>query len=200
MGSKNLKAIAARGSGSLKVARPKEYVAYLEQLFNEIYQAPNYPSYSQLGTPSLIRIKHQRGEMGIRNKQENEWAADKVEAIAADTFVNTLAVKSKACFSCPIHCAHGFVVKQGPYRGTYGEGMEWAVIGPFGNELDNPRLDSIGRCHELISQYGLDSISTGLMIAFAMELFQRGILTAEDTGGLNLTWGTMSLLWNWFIR
>ena len=189
MGSKNLKAVAARGSQSVKVAKPKEYITYLEQLFREIYHAPNYPIWSEYGTTTLVMLKHQRGEMGVRNKQDNEWPDDKAKAIGGDSFLNTLAVKSKACFACPIHCAHGFVVKDGPYRGTYGEGMEWAVIGPFGNELDNPRLDAIGKCHELISQYGLDSISTGLMIAFAMELFQRGIFTKEDTKGMTLTWG-----------
>src|SRR3972149_4315668 len=124
---------------------------YQRELFGEIYGAPNFPVYSHYGTTTLVRMKRQRGEMGIRKQQEKEGPAERVDAISGDAFMDTLAVKSKACFACPIHCAHGFVVREGPYQGTYGEGVEWGVIGPFGNELDNPRLDAIGKCHELIS-------------------------------------------------
>ena len=194
MGSKNLKAIAVRGSQSVKIARPKEYLAYLEQLYGEIYQAAIYPSWSTYGTTTLIAPKHQRGEMGVRNKQETYWTDEKVEEISGDTFVSRFVVKSKACFSCPVHCAHGFVIKEGPYAGTYAEGMEWGTIGCFGNQLDNPRLDAIGKAHELASRYGLDTMSTGLMIAFAMELFQRQILTKEDTDGVALNWGDHALI------
>lgn len=194
MGSKNLKAIVVRGSKSIKVAKPKEYLEYLNELFTKIYQAAIYPIWSKFGTTTLVEPKQQLGEISVRNKQETYWMDEKVEEICGETFLSKFVVKSKACFSCPVHCSHGFVIKEGPYAGTYAEGMEWGVIGPFGNELDNPRLDAIGKAHELASQYGLDTISTGLMIAFAMELFQRGILTKEDTGGIDLNWGDHELI------
>jgi len=194
MGSKNLKAVVVRGSKSLKVARPKAYLAYIEALYSKMYQASIYPSWSKYGTTTLIAPKHQRGEMGIRNKQDTFWPDEKAREIFGETFVKKYVVKSKACFSCPLHCAHGFVIKDGPYAGTYAEGMEWGTIGCFGNQLDNPRLDAIGKAHELASQYGLDTMSTGLMIAFAMELFQRQILTKEDTDGLELNWGDHAMI------
>lgn len=194
MGSKNLKGIAVRGSGSLKVANMKEYLAHVKTLYEEIYASAVYPRWSKYGTTTLIEPKHQRGEMGIRNKQDTHWPAEKAREIFGDTFVDKMVVKSKACFGCPMHCAHGFVVQEGPYAGTFAEGMEWGTIGCFGNQLDNPRLDAIGKCHELASQYGLDTMSTGLMIAFAMELFQRGILTKEDTNGIELNWGDHELI------
>ena len=194
MGSKNLKGIVVRGTGSLKVANMKEYLAHVKNLYKEIYASAVYPRWSKYGTTTLIEPKHQRGEMGIRNKQDTHWPAEKAREIFGDTFVDTMVVKSKACFGCPMHCAHGFVVQEGPYAGTFAEGMEWGTIGCFGNQLDNPRLDSIGKCHELASQYGLDTMSTGLMIAFAMELFQRGILTKEDTNGIELNWGDHELI------
>lgn len=194
MGSKNLKGIVVRGSGSIKVANMKEYLAHVKNLYKEIYASAVYPRWSKYGTTTLIEPKHQRGEMGIRNKQDTHWPEEKARKIFGDTFVDEMVVKSKACFGCPMHCAHGFVVKEGPYAGTFAEGMEWGTIGCFGNQLDNPRLDSIGKCHELASQYGLDTMSTGLMIAFAMELFQRGILTKEDTNGVELNWGDHELI------
>jgi aldehyde:ferredoxin oxidoreductase len=189
MGSKNLKAIAARGTKPVHVAHPAEYLAYVAELYEQIYGAAIYPNWSKYGTTTLIAPKHQRGEMGIRNKQETDWPLEKAQAIFGETFVETMVVKAKACFGCPIHCAHGYVIRDGPYAGTFAEGMEWGTIGCFGNQLDNARLDSIGKCHELASQYGLDTMSTGLMIAFAMELYQRGLLTQEQTGGVALEWG-----------
>lgn len=194
MGSKNIKAIVVRGSKSIKVAKPKEYLEYLEELFGKIYQAAIYPLWSKYGTTTLIAPKHQRGEMSVRNKQKTQWTDEKAKEIFGETFLNRYVVKSKACFSCPVHCAHGFVIREGPYAGTFAEGMEWGTIGSFGNQLDNPRLDAIGKAHELASQYGLDTMSTGLIIAFAMELFQRGILTKEDTGGIELNWGDHALI------
>ena len=194
MGSKNLKGMAVRGTGSLEVPNLQEYLQYVRELYDQIYQGPTYTNWSKYGTTTLIEPKHQRGEMGIRNTQETHWPAEKAKEIFGKTFVDRLVTKSKACFSCPIHCSHGYVIKDGPYSGTYSEGMEWGTIGCFGNQLDNPRLDSIGKAHELCSQYGLDTMSTGLMIAFAMELFQRGILTTKDTGGLELNWGDHALI------
>ena len=194
MGSKNLKAIVVRGSKSIKVAKPKEYLEYIKELFDKIYKAAIYPVWSRYGTTALIAPKQQRGEMSVRNQQEAGWSDEKAKAIYGETFLNRFVVKSKACFSCPVHCAHGFVIKEGPYANTYAEGMEWGTIGCFGNQLDNPRLDAIGKAHELASQYGMDTMSTGLMIAFAMELFQRQILTKEDTGGIELHWGDHELI------
>jgi len=194
MGSKNLKAIVVRGSKSIKVAKPKEYLEYVRGLFTQIYQAAIYPIWSKYGTTTLIAPKQQRGEMSVRNQQEAGWVEEKAKEIYGDTFINRFVVKSKACFSCPIHCSHGFVIKDGPYAGTYAEGMEWGSIGCFANQLDNPRLDSIGKAHELASQYGMDTMSTGLMIAFAMELFQQRILTKEDIGGVELKWGDHALI------
>jgi aldehyde:ferredoxin oxidoreductase len=189
MGSKNLKAVAVRGSQSIKVGNIEEYLSYIKKLYHEIYSSAVYPRWSKYGTTTLIAPKHERGEMGIRNKQDTHWTDEKARAIFGETFVDDIVVKTKACFGCPMHCAHGFVIPEGDYAGTFAEGMEWGTIGCFGNQLDNSRLDSIGKCHELASQYGLDTLSTGLMIAFAMELFQRGILTEQDTGGIPLTWG-----------
>jgi aldehyde:ferredoxin oxidoreductase len=194
MGSKNLKAIVVRGNKSIKVAKPKEYLEYVRDLFTQIYQAAIYPIWSKYGTTTLIAPKQQRGEMSVRNQQEAGWVEEKAKEIYGDTFINRFVVKSKACFSCPVHCAHGFVIKEGPYASTFAEGMEWGTIGCFGDQLDNPRLDAIGKAHELSSQYGMDTMSTGLMIAFAMELFQRKILTEEDTGGIELNWGDYKLI------
>jgi len=189
MGSKNLKAIVARGSRPVRIARHQEYLTVLDELFRAIFKTAVYPVWSKYGTSVLIGPKQMRGEIGVRNNQETYWTDEKVSELSSEAFVDRHVVKSKACFSCPMHCSHGFVIKDGPYAGTYAEGMEWSTIGCFGGHLDNPRLDAIGKCHQLCSQYGLDTMSTGLMIAFAMELYQRKILTREDTGGIALEWG-----------
>ena len=194
MGSKNLKAVAVRGSKSIRVAKPEEYLRYVEELFHKIYNCPVYPPWSTLGTTLLATLKHQRGEMALRNFQGDYWTDEKAEQIRGETFVERYAVKSKACYGCPIHCGHGYVVNEGPYAGTYASGLEWGTIGTSGPNYDNPRLDSICKVHELASEYGMDTVSAGNIICFATELYERGIIDQKDTGGIVLKWGDHKLL------
>jgi aldehyde:ferredoxin oxidoreductase len=93
-----------------------------------------------------------------------------------------------ACFACPVHCRHRFSIKEGPSKGISGEGPEYASIGSLGTKLGNLDLENIIRAVELCNKYGLDTISTGSYIAWAMELYQQGIIERAQTE-LPLEWG-----------
>jgi len=98
--------------------------------------------------------------------------------------------KNKACFSCPAGCDHLWVISEGPYAGTYGEGFELSGAGDFGPRIGNSDLGLACRCATLCDEYSIDYFEVSSAIAFAMECFQRGILTEKDTGGLKLEWGS----------
>jgi len=93
-----------------------------------------------------------------------------------------------SCFGCPVHCRHRFQLDKGKYRGTRGEGPEYASIGSLGTKLGNLDLQNIIYATHLCNLYGLDTISTGSYIAWAMELYQRGIINKKTTG-MDLKWG-----------
>ncbi len=93
-----------------------------------------------------------------------------------------------ACFSCPVHCRHRFVIEKGQYQGTRGEGPEYGSLGSLGSKLGNLDLENSMYAIELCNRYGLDTISTGSYIAWAMELYQRGIIDQKLTKR-PLVWG-----------
>ncbi|MGB2783567.1 MAG: aldehyde ferredoxin oxidoreductase C-terminal domain-containing protein, partial [Atribacterota bacterium] len=97
--------------------------------------------------------------------------------------------KLKACFSCPVHCSRYYKVKSGPFAGTQGEGPEYETLVSFGSRCDNSNLESILYINNLCNQYGLDTISTGGVISFAMECYEKGLIKKENANDLDLSWG-----------
>lgn len=185
MGSKNLKAVAVRGSKSVKVARPEELEKTVEQAIQALYNDPSSIAYSLYGTPSLVEAHHWAGRLPTRNYQATEfdgWADINAEAL------EKYWVKSMACFCCPLHCRHYYIVDSGPYECS-GEGPEYVTLGGFGSKCGNRNLESILYANTSCDQLGLDHQNTASTIAWVMECWQRGILTKQDTDGLVAEWG-----------
>jgi aldehyde:ferredoxin oxidoreductase len=138
------------------------------------------------GTPLLFGPANAVGFLSVRNNQFTSVAEQgyQLEAEALEPFSNGMV----ACHACPVHCRHRFKIDEGPYKGTRGEGPEYASIGSLGTKLGNLDLENILSAVERCNRYGLDTISTGSYIAWAMELYQRGILDREKTG-IPLEWG-----------
>jgi aldehyde:ferredoxin oxidoreductase len=104
-------------------------------------------------------------------------------------YLKDFYTSKKACFSCEIACRHTYSVKEGKYSGITGEGPEYGIMANFGPMLGITRLEPILAANNLINKYGIDSSSLGNLVAWSMELYDRGIITKEDTGGLDLSWG-----------
>ena len=127
--------------------------------------------------------------MGFLSVRNNQFTAigDQgyhLEAGALESYTTGML----SCFGCPAHCRHRFSVEDGKYKGIKGEGPEYASIGSFGTKLGNLDLENIIYATELCNRYGLDTISTGSYISWAMELYQRGIIDKKRTG-IPLDWG-----------
>ena len=93
------------------------------------------------------------------------------------------------CYACQVHCRAKYKIPEGPLAGTYDEGPEYTSQGAFGGETDTPRALTVLTGNHLVNKYGMDNLETGSMIAWAMELFEKGILTTKETDGLDLSWG-----------
>lgn len=194
MGSKNLKAIACRGKKQVPMADPKkirEVAMWVRDTMDE-----NHYNFHHYGTGAAMVGKHLEGHLPVRNWQLGTM--DTVELIDAKTLKAEFGEKMDGCYACSVRCKKRARVDATLTGGVaveprYG-GAEYETLGAVGTNLGVDNLAMLCRANQELNWYGLDSVSTGATIAWAMECYQRGILTTEDTGGLALEWGDGALL------
>jgi len=185
MGSKNLKAVAARGDLAIPIARRDEYLKVCLDAQKEVLVNPFTPGLSRHGTPQLSVPMSEVGRFPTKNFQMGHF--EFVEDISAERIEKYHFVRRISCFACPIGCHHIVEVKEGKHKGV-ALVFEYETVNALGARVWNRDLPSIIRADHLCDDYGLDTISTGASIAFAMELNEKGILTRHDTD-LDLAWG-----------
>ncbi len=186
MGSKNLKAIAVRGTLGITLSDPKNYLKYYLAQQKKLMGTKWVQALGKYGTPLLFQYSNAMGFLSVRN---NQWTTvgDQGYALEAEA-LEPYATGMLSCFGCPAHCRHRFSITEGRYQGLRGEGPEYASLGSLGPKLGNLDLENIIAAVELCNRYGLDTISTGSYMAWTMELFQRGLIHQEQTG-ISLDWG-----------
>lgn len=192
MGSKNLKAIAVSGSGFVEVHNPEEFIEFTNKTLEKIYDDPAYPSLSDYGTSFLVDLAYLGGGLATNNNQFGVF--DGYDGISAETFYEKYKVKSDSCFACPIHCGKYSKVEEGKYAGIEGGSPEYESIVCLGSKCGIGDLATIIYANDLCNRYGLDTISLGDTVAFAMEAYEKGVLKKEDTDGIDLTWGNQDAL------
>jgi aldehyde:ferredoxin oxidoreductase len=187
MGSKHLKAVAVRGSGRVEVSnrdKVREVARWLRDHFMELAYTRGL---NENGTNNILIALDALGGLPTRNFQQGSFEG--AEKIAGDTVTDTILVGKDSCFACPIYCKRRVEVK-GRYEvdPVYG-GPEYETVAALGSLCGVDDLEAIAYGNQLCNTYGLDTISTGVVIAWAMECFERGLLTREDTGGMALSFG-----------
>jgi aldehyde:ferredoxin oxidoreductase len=188
MGSKNLKAIAIRGTGEVAIADKEKYKSARGEFAKAMKESPVlYPQFSKLGTPMVVDHGCAIGIFPTKNfSATGEYApADKIGVEVQ----LTRNVGSEHCYGCPVGCSQLKLAKTGPYAGTLAEGPEYETFFSFGGETGVENIDAIIAADRLADELGLDTISAGVAIGFAMELYEKGILSAKETGGLKLNFG-----------
>lgn len=192
MGSKNLKAIAARGTMDIKIAHPKEALEYNKRFIDQIVSAKVNQTMGTMGTPFIWGAANSWGGVRCRNFQYNQCQyADDIECERFDEIsAETMGPHHMAaCFGCQVHCRAKYRIPDGPYAGRYDEGPDYTAQGAFGGETDTPRATTVLVGNHLTNQYGVDNLDTGSIIAWAMELYELGIITSKETEGLDLRFG-----------
>ena len=192
MGSKNLKAVAARGTMDIQIAHPVEALEYNKRFIDQIVSAKVNQTQGVLGTPFIWGATNCWGGVRTRNFQYNqcEYADDiepeRIDEIAEETMGRH---HMTGCFGCQVHCRAQYKVPSGPLAGKYDEGPEYTSLGAFGAETDTPRAETVLTGNYLVNQFGMDNLETGSLISWAMELYELGIITDKETDGLDLSWG-----------
>jgi len=187
MGSKRLKAIAVRGKKPVKLARKDDFSKVAKKQFELLDQAMLKVTLETFGTNVVIDLVNARGGFPTRNWQTCVFP--ELEEINAQALSEKVLVEPMGCFSCPLKCGRRSEIRQGKYKGAKGEGPEFETVGTVGGQCCITDMEAITMAHYLCDDYGLDTISLGGTIAFATECFEKGILTASDTNGLELKFG-----------
>jgi aldehyde:ferredoxin oxidoreductase len=191
MGSKNLKALAARGYGSIHVAKPKEFIKAVDEALEKIESFPKtnlyrengyYGAESYFGSPAW-----EAGFRPVRNGQDDYWDPEKIKKISGDA-MKQFRKKILACFGCPVSCMPWMKVENGPYK-IEGEGWWNNSSNSFCTRVDCDNPEAAIKAHLLTNQLGLDGDNASVVISWAFECYEKGLITEKDTDGLELNWG-----------
>jgi aldehyde:ferredoxin oxidoreductase len=187
MGSKNLKAIAARGTARVLIAEPDKFARLAKEMHQRLRANEFYESLHRYGTCGLVRIANEIGRFPTRNFQGGDFAD--AAMISGEAVRDAYWESDEGCYACPIRCDKVYRVRDGEFAGTVTSSLEYETLNSFGAGIDNSNLASILAANDLCDRLGMDTISAGRAISFAMELFEKGILTESDTDGVPLRWG-----------
>jgi aldehyde:ferredoxin oxidoreductase len=190
MGALRLKAVVTQGqTHDFETAQP--YKGYNRAIAQQLLDTSVVKhALRTMGTPFLYRPSRLLGAMGTKNNQETTWT-DRLDAEHITPYRPGMA----GCFRCPVNCRPLNELapdSNDPY--DRGDGPEYVTLGKFGPNLGIDRIEAVIRLNNICNDLGLDTASTGSAISWAMELYQRGIISTAHTGGLTLEWGDAGLV------
>jgi aldehyde:ferredoxin oxidoreductase len=191
MGSKHLKAIVVRGTGHVHVSDSNAFRASRDIALAAIKDSMISDSFHSLGTAAAMDMGMMTGDVPIKN-----WCVGVdyalADAIGGPAISEHLLVKRKACYACPIACKPVIQVDTPGFELNAVPGPEYETCASFGSMIMNDDLNAIAYVNDLCNRLGIDTISCGATMAFIMELFEKKLLTREDTDGLEFTWGNIT--------
>jgi aldehyde:ferredoxin oxidoreductase len=187
MGAKNLKAIAVRGTRCVEMENPDRFDQLASESYNAIETNEGLYTMKRWGTGRSVLFSSDQSLYPTRNYQSETFEG--AENLSGESMDRRIWVKRKACFNCPIHCGHLAAVRSKKYQGAIVEGIEYETTALLGADCGVDDLGAVTNANMLCDRLGLDTLSTGSSIAFAMECFEKGILTEKDTSGIRLKFG-----------
>jgi len=194
MGSKNLKAIALKGTDQkIKIISEASFDEFKREANQMIKEYPTAKMLHDYGTSGFFDTLVEFGDVPTKN-----WSLgsrmETIEKISGRVMARKYLSGRYHCRACVVGCGRLVEIKEGVYKTPNSMGPEYETIAAFGNNCMNEDLESIIRMNYLANAYGVDTISVGSVIAFAMECFERGHLTKKDTNGIELTWGNQKAI------
>lgn len=195
MGSKNLKAVAVRGSQAAEVHDPDNVSELIKIYQRQISDEVKENGFRAHGTPGLCETAEGLGDMPIKYWEGDVWP-EGAKRLGAPNFTTVLDAKPYPCKFCPVGCHRKIRITEPPEYAQEGIGPEYETLGMMGTNLliDDPK--AVARGNDMANRLGLDTISVGAMVGFAMECFEKGWITTNDTNGLEIQWGDPQALFS----
>lgn len=194
MGSKKLKAIAVRGSKSVKIADPDKYIKLIREWHDDIEKQHLSHTHRDFGSAYLITVFNQVYNLGIKNSQELRKPDEEIAQFLPQNYMPKVLVRSISCFSCRHGCQKFVAIPDGQFAGEKGMRPEYGCMASLCTQLGVFDFGFALKVTNLANQLGIDAQEAGPTIAMAMECYQRGILTRKDTDGLKLEWGNKKVI------
>ncbi|MDM7995471.1 MAG: aldehyde ferredoxin oxidoreductase family protein [Acidobacteriota bacterium] len=187
MGSKNLKAVAVRGTGAVRVPDPKAFREAVVKASAKIKaNSVGGQGLRNFGTDVLVNILNELGGLPTRNFTDGYFpTADKV---GGESLAKQLLIRPRGCYACIISCGRATKVINPKFAGQ-GEGPEYETAWAFGPDCGIDDLDAVTKANYICNDYGMDTITMGSSVACAMNLFDNGVITTKDTDGITLNFG-----------
>jgi len=188
MASKNLKAVVVRGKKKPTLADPKALAALNKTGPKILPDNPDMPGLAAEGTATVVLFQNTIGSLPTRNYNEGQF--EHCEDISGTRMVETILKERDTCYACVVRCKRVVDIKEGAYRAEprYG-GPEYETVGTFGSYCGVDNLAAIAHANQICNEYAVDTIACGATIAFAMECYEKGLITKEQTGGIELKFG-----------
>jgi aldehyde:ferredoxin oxidoreductase len=187
MGSKNLKAFAISGSSKIPLHDPEGFRKKAMEVLKQVQENDFVPKRRKYGTPYWVDLINKEGFIPTRNYQEGNF--EHANEINAETMQERIVDSGGACFNCIIACWNKSSIKSGPFRGVSLVGPEYETIALMGSNLGMKSIEDVAHLCYHCNELGMDTISLGGVLSFAIEAYEKDIITKDDLGGNNIGWG-----------
>jgi aldehyde:ferredoxin oxidoreductase len=184
MGSKRLKAIVCSGNASVALANKENFKAVAKNHIDLLDESILKVAFEAFGTNLISDSVNARGGYPTNNWKEGVF--EEIDEVGGQALTDKVLEERVKCFACPIACGRGTKIKEGKWKGKSGEGPEYETANTLGAMCGVSDMNAITMANYHCNEYGMDTISAGSTIAFAIECFEKGILTTEETGGIEL--------------
>ncbi len=185
MGAKRLKAITAVNEGRIEWSEPDKLYRYARQMIEQIMSTKWAQAQAKHGTMAIFNYTYHTGLIRVKNFQTQ--TLPDVGTLEPEN-MERYSIQMTGCSACTIKCRHVYELSGGPYPHK-GEGPEYSQLGSFGTLLGINKMEAVMNCTYLCNKYGLDTIETGNIIAWVMELYEKGLLREDELGGVKPVWG-----------
>jgi len=193
MGSKKLKAVSVRGRLKYGPAQPEAYRSVRRRALENLEKSAFAEGLRLFGTAGGVDLSSAICDMPVKNWREPRWV-EGMEKLSGVAMANTILVSRRSCPACPVACKRVVEIREGKYAMPEGPGPEYEGVGSLGFLLKIGDLEAVTRANALCNDYGMDAISTGGTIAYAIEAFREGLIDERVTGGMSLDWDRPDLL------
>ena len=200
MGSKNLKAVAVRGTGKIPVANPEQVKKINSTVLEWMKNGPTAEQvklWGTYGTGGTTTGGGLSGDSPIKNwggAGSVDMGEEQLTKLATFTFDAKYKLRKYACAQCPLGCGANYRVEDGKWPVGDTDRPEYETLAAFGTMALNDDIESIIKCNDLCNRYGLDTISVGCTVSWAVECYENGVFTKADTGGIELRWGNSAAI------
>jgi len=188
MGSKNLKAVAVRGTGKVELFDEKEFNKRAMGFQKAVATSDEYDPFKKRSASAGVYVTDKYGFLAVKNFQK-AGGFEGIENFNPQKVAEKYYHGSVHCFGCPIGCGKKFKIKDGPFAGEWGVKIEEGAFGPLGPVCGNSNMDSIFKMNNMANQLGLDLHEFGQAVSVLMELYEKGIISEKDVDGIPLKWG-----------